>query len=448
MRLISLIVFSIIININVFTQKVLTLKEAVNISLQRNSNLKKMVNSLSTYESSLKTAYGEFIPTLSASGSWSWNRTEDKGGTVIISGIPFSTPAASKDSRNYSVGISGNWTLFDGLSNFANLSRNQNNLDAAKFDLSKLKQDIVFQTVSSYYDLMNAKKLYKVKEDNLKWNQKNLEIITERNKLGSVTLADVLAQQVKVGNAELELIQSKNTIETLKSNLLFQLGLDVLENYDFEEPAFLSKDKNIDVEKLKMDSDITALVTQAISNRSDYKSYQLALQSSNENIKIAKAGHLPSLSNNFGLSSRSETMGDLFSSKTYYVGLSLNIPIFSGWNVENRVQLAEVDYKTKEIQLSDLERTIKQNIQKTFLDLQAAEKRMDVSQKNVSASEENRKIEEEKYSLGSSTLLNVLIANSEYTNALTNFINSQFDYLKLKEQLQYYLGVLDYKKYE
>ena len=64
------------------------------------------------------------------------------------------------------------------------------------------------------------------------------------------------------------------------------------------------------------------------------------------------------------------------------------------------------------------------------------------------AAQENLKIESEKYSLGAGTLLNVLVANSEFTNAQTNFINNQFAYITLSEQLKYYLGVIEYKIYE
>ena len=60
----------------------------------------------------------------------------------------------------------------------------------------------------------------------------------------------------------------------------------------------------------------------------------------------------------------------------------------------------------------------------------------------------DRASEEERYSLGSSTLLNVLIANSEYTTARTNFISAQFSYIQLSEQLKYLLGELEYQKYE
>jgi outer membrane protein TolC len=130
------------------------------------------------------------------------------------------------------------------------------------------------------------------------------------------------------------------------------------------------------------------------------------------------------------------------------LGLNLNFPLFLGWSVNNRVQLAEVQAKVTEIELNDLERDIKRQIKTNFLDLQAAQKGLLVSEKNISAARENLKIEEEKYALGSGKLLDVLIVNSRYTDALTSLLNSQFAYIVLSQQLRYYLGVLDYKIYE
>jgi outer membrane protein len=128
--------------------------------------------------------------------------------------------------------------------------------------------------------------------------------------------------------------------------------------------------------------------------------------------------------------------------------LGLNIPIFLGWSVTNQVQFAQVAVKNKEIELTDLERDIKRQLQQTFLDLQAAYKFLQVSENNISFADENLKIEQEKYSLGSGKLLDVLVANSNYTTALTDLINAQFAYLVLSEQLKYYVGVLDFSEYE
>ncbi len=443
----SLILITIFSSV-AFTQRVLSLEEAVNIALHRNTTLQKASNSITNYESNLKASYGNLLPTLNASGSWGWSRSEDEGTTYNIGSIVIVTPPSVTENRSYSINAGTSWTLFDGLSNLATVSKSRSDLKSARLSLERLKQDIVFQTVALYYEVINAQQLLKVKEDDVKWNEKNLETIIERNKLGAVTLADVYAQQVRTGNAELEVVRAKNNFETSKSNLLYYLGLDVLAEFAFPD-TLTNQELKILEEQLDLDySNISGLVRQALQNRYDYQSSVFALESAYDDVTIAESGYFPRLTNNFDFRSFANKYEKLFKSKTYSIGLTLSIPIFSGFATENRVQFAKVNVMNKEIELSDMEREVKRNIQKTFLDLQAAKKGLTVNEKNVVSANENLKIEEEKYSLGAGKLLDVLIANSNYTTALTNYINAQFAYITLSEQLKYYLGVLDYKKYE
>lgn len=432
-------------------QNLLTLDEAVGIALQRNAALQRSANSISSYESNVKASYGAFLPSIGASGSWDWRRNESEiEGTFIDpnTGAVTSNPAITIESRTYSAGVGSNWTLFDGLSNFSTLSQSKNDLEAARLSLQRLKQDVVFQTITLYYDVINTQKLLAFKEDDVKWNQRNLETITERNRLGAVTLADVYAQQVRTGNAELEVVRTQNDLERAKNNLLFYLGLDVTSDYVFSD-SLAEGDLEKMEQKITIDyKNISELVEQALDTRYDYKSAQLSLESAYDEVSIARSGHFPRLSNSMSFGSSANEPKGLFKSRTYSVGLSLNIPIFSGFAVENRVEFAQVNAMNQEVNVNELERDIKRNLQQTFLDFQAAQKALDVGKRNVLAATENQKIEQEKYNIGSGTLLNVLIANSEYTNALTNYINAQFAYVVLSEQLKYQLGTLDYSKYE
>lgn len=431
-----------------FSQENLSLQKAINIALQKNTTLQKNMNTIKSFESNVLASYGRFLPNISASGSWDWNRSEDPGTTFNFGGAIFNTPPSTSESRNYSVGINSQWTLFDGLSNYASLSKSKNDLESAKFLLERLKQDIVFQTISLYYDVITTQQLLKVSEENLIQNQKNLETITERNKLGSVTLADVYAQQVQSGNAELDVIKSNNNLAIAKSNLLYYLGLDVMQEFKFAEELTVEESETLNSELALNYNDISAMVDQALQNRSDYKSSLLSLESANNDITVARSGHLPRLTNSMGFNTYANRTNELFNQRSYSIGLTLSIPIFSGFSVSNSVQFAEVNAENSEIELKDLERTIKQNIQQTYLNLQEAEKGLNVSEKNVKAAQENQKIEQEKYTLGAGKLLDVLIANSTYINAKTTLISAQFAFIRLSEQLKYYLGVLDYKKYE
>jgi len=447
MRSILIFLLSLTLMIPVFAQDELTLANAIEIALHKNSSLQKSMNGIDGYESNVLAAYGNFLPSLGAGGNFDWSKSDTKGfGTILVNGIPLQS--VSTQTRNYQWYLSSNLTLFDGLSNYANLSQSKNDLKSAEFSLDRLKQDIVFQTTSLYYDVINNQKLLKVKEDDLKWNEKNLETIKERNKLGAATLADVYQQEVAKGNAELQIINTKNLLETAKNNLLFYLGLDVLTEYRFSDELTDNEQSILNSDLFEDYKNLTDFVEQALSNRPDYKSAQLNLESSLDGVTIARSGHLPNLSASGSYSWRGDNLSTIDNSKTLSFGLNLNIPIFSGWAIDNNVQYAKVNAKNKEIDLTDLQRNIKLQLNTTFLNLQAAQKGLKVSQSNVSAANENLKIEQEKYSLGSGKLLDVLIANSNYTTALTDLINAQFNYIVLSEQLKYYLGILDYSKFE
>ncbi|MDT3696599.1 MAG: TolC family protein [Ignavibacterium sp.] len=424
----------LLLNVSIYSQDQLSLNEAIKIALQKNSGLLTNQNNMLKSESALTAAYGNFLPNLGASGNWNWNKNKGDGYEV--------------DSRSWSIGINSSIVLFDGLSNFANLSQSQNNYEAVKLSIEQKKQEVIFQTINLYYAIVEAEQVLKVREEDVKQQQKNLETIEERNRLGSVTKADVYQQQVQLGNAELQLIQQKNLLETAKSNLLFYLGLDVLENYQYSdsfserEIKILDTDINTDYDKL------SELVKQALINRRDYLAQKLTLDSYYDNLTIARSGHLPSLTGRVGYGTDAATPNNLFKDHSFSAGLTLSIPLFSGFSTHNLIQSAEVDAMNYELQVKDSERLIKQEIQKSFLDLEAAKKGLLVTQKNVSAAEENLKIEQEKYNLGAGKLLDVLIANTSYQNAKTNYINSQFNYIKLSEELKYNLGTLDYKSYE
>ena len=446
MRLTIIIFCTFLFSTTILPQEKLTLDDAIGIALHKNSTFLKSASQIKGFESGVQAAYGNFLPTLDASARWQWRKSDVQGfGVDPITGQIIDL---SQQSRSYSLGLGTTWMLFDGLANFANLSRSQDELQSAELTLERLKQDIVFQTMSLYYEIVYTERLLRVKEDNLKWNEKNLETIKERNRLGAATLADVYQQEVAKGNAELELIRTENDLQTSRKDLLFYLGIDVLEEYVFSDSLTSTEIQILNTNLLEDYKDISELVEQALNQRLDYKSAVLNLQSARSGVTIAESGHWPSLSATGDYFWSGNSLSEVDKNKNFQVGLGLNFPIFYGWSVSNRVQLAEVQSKISEIEVSDIERDIKRQIKTNYLNLQAAQKALVVSEKNISAAKENLKIEEEKYALGSGKLLDVLIVNSRYTNALTDLLNAQFAYIVLSQQLRYYLGNLDYKIYE
>ncbi|KAF0215272.1 MAG: outer membrane efflux [Ignavibacteria bacterium] len=443
-----LIVAALLVALPTFAQKQLTLDEAVKIALQKNPNLIKLKNSLDGAKAQLKNAYGDLLPSLGASAGFNWQRIEDAGSSQRnFLGELVEVPASTVENRSYSVGIGGGVTLFNGLANYATISQRKDNLEASEYNISKLKQTIVYQTTDFYYVVLNAEDLMRVREENVKYFQKFYESVNERNKLGSVAVADVYAAQVQLGNAELALIQAQNAYDQSKNGLLSYLALNVMEDFTLVNP--FGSDRAIDANSyLKNFEDIQTLVNVALDKRFDFKSQQLAVNQTESGLTIARSGIYPSLSADYSYGSGAVAVKDLFDRKSLRVGMSLNIPIFSNFSTETAIQQAEINKMNANEDLLALERQIKIEVKQGHNDLVAAKKSLEVALKNVTAAEENRKINQERYNLGSATILEVLQANRDYVDALRNKINTVFDFYRQYDKLNNAIGRLDFSKFE
>lgn len=442
------IMAALLVTMPTFAQKQLTLDEAVKIALQKNPNLIKLKNSLDGAKAQLKSAYGDLLPSLGASANFNWQRIEDAGSSQRnFLGELVEVPASTVENRSYSAGIGGNVTLFDGLANYATISQRKDNLQASEYNISKLKQTIVYQTTDFYYVVLNAEDLMRVREENVKYFQKFYESVNERNKLGSVAVADVYAAQVQLGNAELALIQAQNAYDQAKNGLLSYLALNVMEDYTLVSP--FAADRIIDTNSyLKNFDDIQTMVNVALDKRFDFKSQQLTVNSAMSGETIARSGVLPSLSANYNYGTGAISLDKLFDRKSLSVGLSLNIPIFSRFATETAMTQAEINTMNAKEDLLALERQIKIEVKQGHNDLVAAKKSLEVALKNVTAAEENRKINQERYNLGSATILEVLQANRDYIDALRNKINTVFDFYRQYDKLNNAIGRLDFSKFE
>ncbi len=446
MKKILIIVLSVITAFPMFSQKRLTLDEAVSIALRQNSTVRKTENNLRSAKAGVKQAFGGFLPSLSASGSWSWNKVKDVGGEQIdYFGTIVNTPASEQDNRNYSISLGGGWTLFDGLANISNFSKSKNQFKAAKLNLIKLKQDIVLQTQTLFFNVVKAQYVVQVRKDNLEYSKKFLEQVETRYKLGAVQKADVYSQKVQAGNAELSLIRAQNDLDNSKTQLLDYLSLNVLDDYVFVSPNMDS------LQTFKFDdniSDVSELVDEALRSRADYLAQKFNLKAAQNQVTSARAGFFPTLSGRYSFSSSSAAVENLFDRNIYSAGLTLSIPIFSRFSTSSQVEYAKVAELNAMEDTESYKRKIKMEIKQAYTDLIAAKKGLEVSNSTVEAAKENREINHQKYRLGSATIVEVLKSDSDYQNALSSQIDAQYAFLIQKEKLKNTLGKLDYKVYE
>lgn len=405
-------------------KKCFLLNDAITIALHQNTSLIKSQNNLEINSSAIKSAYGNLLPNLNINGSWNWQRITDKGGETQIDyfGRETTLPASETDARNYSLSAGGNVTLFDGLSNIANIDQAKNNFESASLTLEKQKQDIILQTANYYFAIISYDSLLKYQDENLKYNQELLKEIKEKQQLKMVTLADVYSQEAQTANSELAYLQAKNNFEKAKISLFDYLSLDINKDYSFSLPS-----------KSEYDSSLTSenydeLMKFALSHRQDYLSQKYAVDGSENQLTIARSGYFPTLSGTYRISSGATDLSSMFNRKTYTLGLSLNIPIFSNWNTEYSIEAANVSLQNSNEDLEQIERQIKSDVKNALLDLQTSRLQQDVSKKALISAKESWEIKKESYKVGSATYIDLQQTYNNYLQAINNDIQAQYNY--------------------
>jgi len=255
-------------------------------------------------------------------------------------------------------------------------------------------------------------------------------------------LADVYRQRVQAGNDELAVIQAQSNYESSKADLIAYLGVE------YDEKAWI-----IDVSQAPTDIDTTEfgelnhrydnfdnLVATGVEQRPDHQATGEALNAASSSVTIARAGHLPTVSAGGSYGYSNPKLDKLTDNRSLSLNLSVSLPIFNGFGTSNAVEQARIQEMNAREDMEQSKRQIAVDVRKALLNLEQAEKRLIVTKTSVFSAEMDRKIAEEKYNLGAGTLLDMLVATANYTNAVSGKVNSIFDFLLAKKSMEYALG--------
>lgn len=436
---VALCVTLLVTGLTAFAQmQTLTLEQAKSTALERNISVIQAQNTSDAAGSSTLAAYGRYLPTVGASGSWDRRQSE---GPTYIQGVPIPGSNTKATNGSFSAGVSASLLLFDGFSRESNLNRANSSLSQTDLSVTRTRQSIVFQVESSYLNVLRREQLVKVSEENLKRDRRQLERITESNRVGALSLADVYRQQSQVAVDELALINAQNDFDKGRADLVALIGLDVAQDFLFADPSVSGTIDSTELVATRSKyQSLTELTRRALIARSDFRSVKAGLDAAESGVTSARSGYFPSLSANAGYSASNEELGKIFDYKTLYWGVRLSWTLFDGFATNASIQNAVATRRNAEINLAQAERSIGVEVKKALLDLDAAMKQYDVSQKGLMSATEDRKIAEERYNLGAGTLLDLLIANAGLVNAQANLVNASYNYVIAKRNVEYVLG--------
>lgn len=419
------IYITLFLSFSVLFGQTLSVDECVRIALENKSGGKIAEQDTKIAQLNRVSAIGMLLPTLRASNSFS----ETTYGNSSLS------------TERYGAGISLNQNLFNSGNNARNVKQSNNNYFIAKENERQSKSRIISNVYTYYYQFLKNKELFTIAEKNLELSSRQLELVERRYSLGSVSRTDYLKASVQYGTAKSTLLSRRlnrdNSEQTLKN------GMGILE-------------KNIEL-KVRDKVNIELIVPNfneayeiMIQNSPELRILDAQIATAQLNLRSAWGSSLPSLNLSVGMNaSSSEKITSEFFDDNYIksANLTLSIPIFSGLKNRNSVEISKMRFGQSKMIYGSKRKDAKVSLSSLLNTLKNYEELIPIYKEVLISAEEDLRLAQKKYELGSATILELLDAQLAVLQASSTLVTTKYDTAIQRANLDQLLGTLD-KKYQ
>ncbi|MFH1361971.1 MAG: TolC family protein, partial [bacterium] len=330
----------------------LTLEQSIAIALKQSPVILKKQAELRAAEGQAGQIVANYLPNLSLSGSIGKYYSEPQTVQIAIGGV---TQAYSfgidetADTNSYSASLSQ--LVFDGGGMFASFGMARKGLEAAKQELQKTANQVTFDVITAYNNVILAQKLVELGEQSVEMADNLLAQANSTQRLGIGTKADVLRAAVQLAKAEMQLTQAKQSVELARNNFNNILGNDLDQVIDLEII-------NDSLELLTI-YDYRELLKIAYENQPAWRQFILAKEAALDEAAIAKGAFFPrvSLVGNYevGSTKYSSYQSDV---KNWSAVAAATWNIFDGTATFNRLKEAEAKAQVKELEEITIRRAV------------------------------------------------------------------------------------------
>ena len=398
---------------------------ALSKAYKNNSELNAERENIIISEQELKISQGNYLPTVTLSGSKS---QEDTNKLTNQSG----GDASINDVDPFTKSISISQTLID-FGRGAELSKSRIGLDLSKAKLLKKEQDILFKTAEAYTGLVLANEKLKINRDNVELLSRQVETDQIRVERGQITLSDVSQSESSLAEAQAKLIQAENEHLTSKLNYENIIGL-------LNDPKSLDKKS---IKEYPLPDNLNTAIELSKKNNPDLIIAKLEYEQAQKDKTIAKSDLAPTAN----LSLERSYIDDL--SATYderekdTLKATITWPFYSGGkNLASLNKSSSLETRSR-LLLDSVTKQNQTNVASAWSSYQSNKSLLNSVQAQVRAAEiANEGIAAEYNSGAGRTTLEVIQSNSLLLNAQISLANSERNFILSKFNLLKSVGLL------
>src|SRR6478672_9688120 len=408
------------------TLRPITLPDAIRLAKENNVSNVTAYNAVRTANNSVRSVRAAMYPTLTASAgqSISAGQRVNNQTNTLVDFVP---------AWSYNTGLSSQITLFDAGKMFADVRTQRANVDAQQATQINTEYNVALNVKLAYNNILAAKESEGAARAQLAAANAQLQTSIAKVNAGAANVSDSLRSVVQVGNAQLAILTAQNTFRTQSASLTRLVGT----------PYFVTADLSDTVDHPVAPID-SAMVMQLALAGPTIRQFEAQAVAAQATERSAKAAYLPTVTANLNYSGSGTKALYGFNGNPYPytrgASFSINYPIFNRFQRENNVAAAQIIYENAQAQIRDARLGARQNVITYIATLRNAEETMQIQQIAVRASEEDLRVQQQRYNLGASTLLDVLNSQTALVTARQALIQARLNYRNARAQIEAVIG--------
>ena len=296
-------------------------------------------------------------------------------------------------------------------------------------DLIRVQNETALSVKTFFFNVLRDQAQVTVYQQQVAADTESVRVTQARVTAGATAQYDLLTAQTTLSNAQQQLSSARNTLALAEVNLNNLIGLAPATPIALQEPATPPLTQTFNTDRLTQS---------ALQFRPEIKQADSNIIIAQRLVKLAGSSLLPSLS----IVGAGNYNGHVSSGSHDTMSLSavLGIPLYDGGTTRAKVAEAQSDLRSQQITREQLRQNVSVEILQALSNINDAQTRAASAGVGATQAQEALRLANVRYQNGIGTILDVVNAEAQLSQAQTNLLNAQYDYQTSLAQLTRAIG--------
>lgn len=408
-----------------------TLQQCIDHALENNISIRQTENDLKAKEVAVLAAKGDMLPSVSGGVSESFSFGRSIGEDNIYT---------NANTSSTGINLGADVSVFGGLRKLNTLKQSQIELKASDALLQNAKNKIRVSVTEAFVTILYDKSIVELAREQLQKDSLQMERLSQMMQCGKASSSEVSAQRSTFYQSKLSLTQALNNLNLDVLNLTQLLEIWDPTGFDIVSPEAAT----IDVMPV---ADPVKIYDMALKMRPEVAADSLRLLSAGYQVKIAKAGYMPTLNLSGGLGTNYYTNSNrsiapfadqMRNNFNQYVGLTLSIPIFNRLQTMTAVRKSEISAKNQALALESTRKALYKEIQQAWVNAVNSQSKFVSSREAAASAKESFDLTVAKYDAGKADINEYNTSRTQYLSAASELQKARYEMLFNVRLLEFY----------